>query len=116
MRGHGDVNEHLRARQPFEVCISALTLAELRSGADQRNSARIHRAIDVIVRQLYVAPFDAAAATRYGKVAALAKARTPVANFDMLIAAHALSLGVRLVTNNTKDFVRVKGLRIETWV
>jgi len=117
MRGTGNVAERLRARKPVELCMSALTLAELRFGAEHKGSARIHKAIDTFIRTVHVAPFDAAAAARFGTVAAvLVKLGMPIGDFDGLIAGHALSLDLVLVTNNTKHFARVKGLRTEDWL
>jgi tRNA(fMet)-specific endonuclease VapC len=63
-----------------------------------------------------VVPFDEAAADRFGRVAvALARKGEPIGTFDTLIAAHALALGVTLVTNNTRHFRRVPGLRVASW-
>jgi len=61
-------------------------------------------------------PFDGAAADRFALVtAALARREAPIGAFDTLLAAHALSLGLTVVTNNTKHFSRVPGLTIENW-
>ena len=64
-----------------------------------------------------MAAFDQQATVAYGKVrAALEKQGRPIGAMDLLIAAHALSLGVRLVTNNEREFRHVPGLRVENWV
>lgn len=64
-----------------------------------------------------VAAFDRQATAAYGRIRAmLEKAGRAIGAMDLLIAAHALSLGVRLVTNNEKEFKRVPGLRVENWV
>jgi tRNA(fMet)-specific endonuclease VapC len=116
MRGYGNVSVRLVERKPAEICISALTLAELRHGADLR-SHKLHKLIDSFLTGVAVAPFDASAAARYGKVSSvLVKQGTPIGSFDALIAAHALALDVTLVTNNTKHFGRVAGLRLDNWV
>jgi virulence-associated protein VagC len=66
--------------------------------------------------QLEIVPFDAVAAAAYGPVrAALERQGTPIGAMDMLIAAHALSLRLTLVTNNTREFARVQGLSVENW-
>ena len=66
---------------------------------------------------LEVASFDRDAAAAYGRIrATLEQKGTPIGSMDLLIAAHALSLGVRLVTNNAREFRRVPGLRVENWV
>ena len=117
LRGTGHVSRNLLEKKPSEVCISVITLAELRYGADRRASKKLHRLIDVFVRGVSVEPFDAAAATRFGRLAAaLVDAGMPIGNFDALIAAHSLALRTVLVTNNTKHFSHVRGLRIENWV
>ena len=117
LRGTGRVSRNLLEKKPSEVCISVITLAELRFGADRRASRKLHRLIDVFVRGVSVEPFDAAAAGRFGRLAAaLVDAGTPIGNFDALIAAHSLALRTVLVTNNTKRFSQVRGLKIENWV
>lgn len=117
LRGVGDVSTRLLAHKPSEVCISAISLAELRYGADRRGSRKLHGLIDTFAAAVTVVPFDEAVATRFGSVAAtLVHQGTPVGDFDTLIAAHALALNLTLVTNNTKHFSRVQALRIENWV
>ncbi len=116
LRGVGHVGAALLERAPSEVCISAVTLAELRYGADHRQSKKLHGLIDAFTASVVVMAFDEAAATAFGKAAsALARAGTPIGELDTMIAAHALSLDLTLVTNNTKHFRRVAGLRIENW-
>jgi tRNA(fMet)-specific endonuclease VapC len=117
LRGQGDVSARLLDHRPSEICISSITLAELRFGADSTGSRRLHRLIDTFVSSVQVRPFDQAAADRFGVVAlALAKRGEPIGTFDTLIAAHALSRGVTLVTNNTKHFQRISGLEIANWI
>jgi len=117
LRGFGGVGERLLEQTPSEVCISAITLAELRYGADHRGSRKLHGIIDAFVSGVMVVPFEEAAASRFGSVGAtLVREGTPIGDFDAMIAAHALALDVTLVTNNTKHFSRVHGLRIDNWV
>lgn len=116
LRGLGRVQAHLLERAPSQVCISAVTLAELRYGADHRQSKKLHGLIDTFTASVVVMPFDEAAGTAFGSTAAdLTRAGTPIGELDTMIAAHALSLDLTLVTNNTKHFSRVPGLRIENW-
>ncbi|MHB8903380.1 MAG: PIN domain-containing protein [Thermoguttaceae bacterium] len=76
-----------------------------------------HVALDAFLAPLMVAEFDSLAAARYGEVrAALERIGTPIGPLDTMIAAHALSLGVTLVTNNVSEFSRVVGLKIENWM
>jgi tRNA(fMet)-specific endonuclease VapC len=117
LRGHGRVAESILAHQPSELCLSVVTLAELRYGADLRHSQRLHQLIDAFIAGVRPVPFDAAAAERYGKVAAaLARAGVPIGQNDAMIAAHALHLGCTVVTNNVAHFRRVRGLAVENWV
>ncbi len=116
LRGQGAVALRLLEHRPSEVCISTITLAELRYGADARRSRRLHRLISTFVEAIEVVAFDQAAAARFGVVAAvLARRGEPIGTFDTLIAAHALSLRLTFVTNNTRHFTRVPGLATENW-
>jgi tRNA(fMet)-specific endonuclease VapC len=116
LRGQGAVAAHLLAHRPSELCVSSITLAELRFGADAKASKKLHALIDTFVASVIVMPFDAGAADRFGPVAnALAKRGEPIGTFDTLMAAHALSLGVTFVTNNSKHFQRVAGLKTANW-
>ena len=117
LRGVGRVGARLLAEKPSTLCISSLTLAELRFGAERRRSRRLHRLIDDFAAPLLVAPFGPDAADRFGQIAAvLAGSGTPIGQVDTLIAAHALAMHVTLVTNNARHFGRVRGLRTENWV
>jgi tRNA(fMet)-specific endonuclease VapC len=117
LRGVGGVAQRLLEIEPSRVCISSLTLAELRFGAERRGSRRLHRLISDFTSALFVAPFDAKAADRFGQIGALlADEGTPIGQIDTLIAAHALVLGVTLESNNARQFGRVRGLRTESWL
>ena len=117
LRGQGNVAGRLLEHRPSQLCISAITLAELRFGADAKGSRRLHGLIDTFVATVAVAPVDSTAADRFGRVAtALAKRGEPIGTFDTLIAAHALALDVTLVTNNAKHFRRIAGLKTDNWV
>lgn len=116
LRGVGGVERRLLAQRPSEVCISAVTLAELRIGADQKRSAKLHALIDRFVATVAVVSFDSGAASRFGTLgAALLRRGVPIGQFDTLIAAHAMALDVTLVTSNIKHFARIEGLRLENW-
>lgn len=117
LRGQGGVAVRLLEHRPSQLCISSITLAELRFGADAKASRKLHALIDTFVLSVATMPFDPAAADRFGPVAsALAKRGEPIGTFDTLIAAHALSLGLTLVTNNARHFRRVAGLKTANWV
>lgn len=101
IRGHGRVAANLLQHRPAEIFISSITLAELRFGAERKRSRRLHRLIDAFVDEVTVLPFDQLAADRFAPVAAARAQRgEPIGTFDTQIAAHALSLGLTLVTNN----------------
>jgi len=117
LRGQGRVAIRLLAHRPSDICMSSLTLAELRYGADLRRSRKLNRLIDTFADSVAVADFDRAAAERYGGLGAqLSRRGVPIGTVDTLIAAHALALGLTLVTNNEKHFTRVPGLKVETWL
>jgi tRNA(fMet)-specific endonuclease VapC len=117
LRGQGGVPARVLEYRPSQLCVSSITLAELRFGADAKGSRRLQGLIDTFVRSVAVLPFDQAAADGFGPVAnALARRGEPIGTFDTLIAAHALSCGLTLVTNNTKHFQRVAGLRMANWI
>lgn len=116
LRGQGAVSAHVLKCRPSQLCISSITLAELRYGADAKGSRKLHRLISTFIAPMGVVPFDEAAADQFGPVAsALAKRGEPIGTFDTLIAAHALSCDLTLVTNNTKHFQRVVGLKLANW-
>ncbi len=101
-----------------EIGLSTVTLAELQYGvAKSAFPARNQQALDAFTLPLEIVPFDTAATRAYGPLrAALERHGTPIGAMDLLIAAHALSLDVTLATNNTREFARVPGLRVENWV
>jgi tRNA(fMet)-specific endonuclease VapC len=117
LREQGRVAARMLEHRPSELCISALTLAELRFGAARRNSPRLHALIDAFIGDVGVMPFDAACAGTFGAIASvLADRGSPIGELDTLIAAHARSLGLTLVTNNVRHFNRVAGLKVENWL
>jgi tRNA(fMet)-specific endonuclease VapC len=117
LRGQGGAGARILEHKPSEICISVMTLAELRYGASRRKSKRLHDVIDTLIGNVAVMPFDDACATRYGAIASeLAERGAPIGEFDVLIAAHALAIEAVLVTNNAKHFGRVKGLKLENWL
>jgi len=116
LRNDGSVVSRLSAHKPSELCLSSITLGELRFGADRRRSRRIHRMIDTLTASIDALPFDSAAAAMFGRVRANLESKgTPIGALDTLIGAHALVLDLTLVTNNTKHFSQVPGLRTENW-
>jgi tRNA(fMet)-specific endonuclease VapC len=100
-----------------DVVMSIITYAELRVGLEGLRSSRAQneRALHLLTSDIPVLPFDEAAAERYGVQRAAVRDRRRDA-FDRLIAAHAASLGLTLVTNNEADFRDYPGLIVENWV
>ncbi len=116
LRGIGNVGTRILEHSPSELCVSAISESELRYGADRRRALRLHRLIDRFFATIEVLPFDSKCAATFGKVASkLATKGTPIGNFDALIAAHALALGLTIVTNNEKHFRQVDGLKVANW-
>lgn len=103
---------------PEEMCISAVTYAELMHGVEKSRAVEKNRiAISLFLSPITVLEFHAPAAEEYGKIRAeLERKGTPVGPMDLLIAGHARSEGLILVTNNTREFERVEDLRVEDWV
>ncbi|ECV2306883.1 tRNA(fMet)-specific endonuclease VapC [Salmonella enterica subsp. enterica serovar Javiana] len=99
------------------MCISTVTLMELIYGAEKSQMPERNLAvIEGFVSRLDVLDYDAAAATHTGQIRAeLARKGQPVGPFDQMIAGHARSRGLIVVTNNTREFERVEGLRTEDW-
>ncbi len=108
----------LRRRAVGSVGISSITLAELQYGvAKSSDPPRNTIALAHVVAPLVILPFDDRAASVYGRMrAALERLGQPIGSLDMLIAAHALALGVVLVTNNEREFRRVPALNVQNWL
>uniref|UniRef100_UPI0038B53D88 type II toxin-antitoxin system tRNA(fMet)-specific endonuclease VapC n=1 Tax=Pseudothauera rhizosphaerae TaxID=2565932 RepID=UPI0038B53D88 len=100
-----------------QFAISTVTLAELAFGAERSSRPRENmEVLESFIARLDVLDFDAAAAFHFGQIRAELLARgQPIGPYDMMIAAHARSHGLILVTNNLAEFERVAGLRLENW-
>jgi tRNA(fMet)-specific endonuclease VapC len=112
------VREKFNAYSVGEIGVSSITVSELWYGVakSQRRKAN-RRALRQFLLPLTVATFDETAAQAYGEIrAALEENGRPISAMDMLIAAHAVSEGVVLVTNNEREFARVPDLTVENWV
>ena len=107
----------IQAIPPAAVAISAIAVSELAFGVEKSpNRQRDLIAIEDFLRRILVLDYPAVAAQHYGQIRAELKMRgTPIGANDMLIAAHARCLNLTLVTNNTREFARVPGLKIENW-
>jgi tRNA(fMet)-specific endonuclease VapC len=102
---------------PDDLCSSSVVMAELRYGAEKSRRKRSnHRLLDTLAQEVRCVDFDVNAATTYGEVrTALERRGRPLGAYDMLIAAHALSLGLTVVTDNEREYEQVKSLAVENW-
>ena len=111
------VLERLESIQPDQLSMSAITFAELMNGAkkSQRVEANVSR-LNALGEILEICSFDQQAAVAYGDVrSSLEKRGEVIGPYDLLIAAHALSLDRTLITNNEREFKRVEGLKVDNW-
>ena len=116
-RKPASVLKRLEALQAGQLSMSAISFAELMNGAkkSQHVEANLER-LNALGELLEIRPFDRKAAECYGDVrSSLEKRGKMIGGYDLLIAAHALSLDWTLVTNNENEFRRVKGLKVENW-
>lgn len=99
------------------VGISSITLAELQYGIEKSsNSEKNREALEKFLTPIEIIDYGYEATVEYGKIRAeLEKKGITIGPLDMLIASHAKSLGVILVTNNVREFEIIAGLRIENW-
>ena len=111
------VFRRLKEHDPSEICISSVTYAELVHGVEKSQAIEKNRlALALLLANIEILDFDARAAEAYGKIrACLEKCGTPIGPLDLMIAGHAKSLGYTVVTNNTKEFDRIKDLKFENW-
>ncbi|MDY6305408.1 MAG: type II toxin-antitoxin system VapC family toxin [Oribacterium sp.] len=112
------VLQKFQSLEPSDFCISSITLAEIEYGISKSSRPDRNRfAFDMFISGIDILSFDDAAASEYGPIrAGLERKGTPIGPNDMLIAAHAKSLGFTIVTNNVREFERVEGLKVENWV
>ena len=113
-----EVIDRFRQLQISQVSISSITLSELEYGVIKSSKPeQNHLALAQFLAPIEILPYGDATAEHYGKLRVyLEKHGTPIGSLDMLIAAHALSTGCILITNNLKEFERVPNLKINNWV
>jgi len=109
---------HIQQLEPGDIAISTITLAELECGVHKSsNPARNAQLLIGVCSVLEILPFDNNAAAAYGMVRSQLESKgVSIGPLDNLIAAHALSLGITLVTHNMREFKRIKGLSLENWI
>jgi len=99
------------------ICTSIIVAAELRYGCAKSGSRRLINAVEDLLGEINVVPFDVPADAEYGGIrAALEAAGKSIGGNDLLIAAHAYASGATIVTANTDEFKRVRGLNVENWL
>ena len=99
------------------ICTSIIVAAELRYGCAKSGSERLLKAVEDLLGEIDVLPFDVPADSKYGGIRAeLETAGKPIGGNDLLIAAHAYSTGATIVTANTGEFKRILGLNVENWL
>ena len=108
----------LTKRQPGDVGLSSITTAELWFGvAKSGDPGKNRQALMGFLTPFEIVPFDESAAISYGDIrATLEKAGTIIGSMDLLIGAHAVSLGITLITANLREFRRIRGLRTANWL
>ena len=113
-----EILKRFKKYSPHDMCISSMTLAELEYGVEKSSKPTQNRlALMVFLSNIEVMPFECKAASEYGRIRSnLEKKGQLIGANDMLIAAHAKSLSLTLITNNTREFSRVEGLMLEDWV
>lgn len=99
------------------LAMGIITAAELRFGAAKRGSPRLLSRVEDLIRVIPPLPLDVPVDSEYAAIRARLEAEGKlIGPNDLLIAAHALSLGITLVTNNVREFERVGGLWLENWL
>ena len=98
------------------ICTSVIVAAELRYGCAKSGSTRLLKAVEDLLAEIKVLPFDVPADAEYGGIRSeLEAAGKPIGGNDLLIAAHALATGATIVTDNTGEFKRIRGLSVQNW-
>jgi tRNA(fMet)-specific endonuclease VapC len=113
----GKIAEQIFRVGESKVCTSIIAAAELRYGAEKKQSPRLSAQLEAVLGALDILPFEKPADASYGTIRAqLERAGKPIGANDLLIAAHVLTLGYTLVTDNEKEFSRVRHLPLENWL
>lgn len=113
----GKAAQQLKAVGEGAVCTSIIVAAELRYGCAKRGSKRLLKAVEDLLGEISVLPFDVPADAEYGSIRCeLEVAGRPIGGNDFLIAAHARAIDATIVTANIDEFKRVRGLKMENWL
>lgn len=113
----GRVAKRIAKVGEHRICTSIIVAAELRYGCAKSGSARLTKAVEHLLGEIDVLPFDVPADAEYGVIRSqLEAAGKAIGGNDLLIAAHAKTAGATLVTGNTSEFERIRGLKVENWL
>jgi tRNA(fMet)-specific endonuclease VapC len=113
----GKVARRIAKAGEDNVCTSIIVAAELRYGCEKSGSTKLRRAVEDLLGEIAVLPFEAPADADYGAIRAQLEASgTPIGGNDLLIAAHARALGATVVTANRDEFRRVRDVKVENWL
>jgi tRNA(fMet)-specific endonuclease VapC len=122
-----DISSYIIKRRPASLvarfhkhadslCVSAITAAELRFGAEKAGRAELTDLVEAYLERVAILDWTASVSAFYARArSAVERAGKPIGNMDLLIAAHALSLRATVVTNNVRHFSKVPGLKVEVW-
>ena len=100
-----------------KICTSIIVACELKFGAEKKNSQRLKERVELVLELLHVLPIISNMAQDYATIRThLERKGTPIGGNDLLIATHALNLGLTVVTDNVREFTRVPNLKIENWL
>jgi tRNA(fMet)-specific endonuclease VapC len=114
---HGKAAKRVAKVGEDNICTSIIVAAELRYGCAKSGSKRLLKAVEDLLGEISVLPFDVPADAEYGGIRSqLEAAGKPIGGNDLLIAAHARAAGATIVTANTGEFKRIRGLKIENWL
>lgn len=113
----GKVARKIKAVGESRICTSVIVACELKFGALKRGSEALESRLRTVLDLLEVLPFEASADDCYALIRCqLERAGTPVGGNDLLVAAHAMSLGLTVVTNNSAEFGRIQNLQSANWL
>ncbi len=100
-----------------KICASIIVACESRFGARKKNSPKLIEKLEVILDSIEILPFIHPIEEYYAEIRTyLEQQGTPIGGNDLLIAAHAISLNLTVITNNVREFSRVPNLKVENWL
>ena len=113
----GKVANRMSAIEKNELLTSIIVAAEMRYGVNKKQSVVLSERVDLLLQTIHIAPLDIDADRYYGKIRLYLEQQGKIigAN-DLMVAAHALSLDAVLVTDNTREFERIEGLKLQNWL